>query len=147
MNLNKINESRMINIDTRDIDERGQILSLCDNQTNNVSYIKSFRNTIRSNHYHVTDWHIIYVLRGKMNYFYKKIKSNFVKHLLIKSGQSVFTPVLEIHATHFESNTELIVMSKNKRDQKNYEKDTKRVKFITKDNINTYLDKFKNERI
>ena len=47
---------------------------------------------------------------------------------------------MEIHATHFPVNTELLVVSKNKRNKTIYEKDTVRVNFISKENISHYIN-------
>ena len=49
---------------------------------------------------------------------------------------------MEIHATYFPIKTQLIVSSKNPRDQETYEKDTVRVDFVNSENISLLLDKF-----
>lgn len=140
MNLDILKKSSVIKLDKRDNDKRGSIISICDSTTNNVSIITSNKNTLRSNHYHKKDWHLIYVLSGCFYYFYKKIKSKNVKKIIVNKDQCVFTPALEIHATYFPIKTKLIVISKNKRDQINYEKDTVRVNFINKENLNKYIN-------
>ena len=43
----------------------------------------------------------------------------------------IFTPAKEIHATKFLQDTLLVVISKNPRDQKNYEKDLVRKVIIS----------------
>ena len=127
----------------RDKDKRGEILSIIDETINNVSLISCNPKSIRSNHYHKTDWHFIYVLEGKIDYFFKKINSKTVSYFEVKKGDNIFSPPLEIHATFFPVKTKLIVCSRNLRDQKNYEKDTVRVKFIDFQNINFFLKKLK----
>ncbi len=123
----------------RNKDKRGEILSLVNTGVQNVSIIKCNKNSIRSNHYHLKDWHYMYVLNGKINYFYKKINSSIVNYKIIKQGDNIFTPPKEIHATHFPIKTTLIVCSKNKRNKSNYEKDTVRVDFINKNNLKKFL--------
>ena len=134
--------SKIIPNDFRDKDDRGYILSIVDAEISNVSIIKCNKNSIRSNRYHKTDSHFMYVLSGEIDYFYKKINDNNVNYFKVTTGQNVFTPPLEIHATYFPVTTELIVSSINPRDKKTYEKDTVRIDFINENNINIMMDKF-----
>ena len=64
-------ESKLIKNNIRDNDVRGEILSIVDFKVSNVSIISCNENTIRSNHYHLKDFHFMYILEGKMEYFYK----------------------------------------------------------------------------
>ena len=125
----------------RDQDERGEILSIVDDKVSNVSIIKCNAHTIRSNHYHLTDWHLMYVLKGKINYFFRKIDAEDVNYLEVNQGDNIFTPPMEIHATYFPIETTLIVSSLNPRDQKTYESDTIRVDFVNLNNIHEMLRK------
>ena len=125
----------------RDQDERGEILSIVDDKVSNVSIIKCNAHTIRSNHYHLTDWHLMYVLKGKINYFFRKIDAEDVNYLEVNQGDNIFTPPIEIHATYFPIETTLIVSSLNPRDQKTYESDTIRVDFVNLNNIHEMLRK------
>ncbi len=142
IDLNKINESKIIESENRDDDLRGSINSILDNEVKNVSIIISNQNSLRSNHYHYTDWHIMHVLEGKIHYFYKKLNSQKVNYLLVSQGQNIFTPPNEIHATFFPVKTKLIVSSKNPRDKETYENDTVRVDFINNENLKIYLEKY-----
>src|SRR6185436_4027219 len=74
-------------------DGRGFIQSLVNFPVKNISLIFSKANTLRSNHYHKTDWHYMYVLSGKMEYHFRPTDSNEepVKIILSK-GDMVFTP-------------------------------------------------------
>ncbi len=65
--------SKKITKIVRDNDLRGSIVSLVDDRVNNISIITSLKKTIRSNHFHKKDWHYMYVLEGRMEYFFKKI--------------------------------------------------------------------------
>lgn len=129
------NHSTIISNISRDSDDRGGILSIVDCNVKNVSIITSAANTIRSNHYHFEDFHFMYVLQGQIDYFFKDKESNKLRYLAVQEGQTVFTPNLELHATHFPVETTLIVSSKNPRDQQTYEKDTVREIIITHENV------------
>ena len=134
--------SCILNSHIRNEDLRGNIVSIVDRKIQNVSIIKCNAYTIRSNHYHLTDWHIMHVLKGKIDYFYKNLKDDKINYLNVKKEQNIFTPAKEIHATFFPIDTVLIVCSKNPRDRNTYEKDTVRVNFINQNNIQNLLNQF-----
>ena len=135
----KISKSTLFKNVLRDQDERGEILSIIDQNVSNVSIITCNANTIRSNHYHLTDWHFMFVLTGKIDYFYKELESDKTNYFEVKKGDNIFTPSLEIHATYFPVKTKLVVSSLNPRDQETYEKDTVRVEFVNLNNVNELL--------
>ena len=126
----------------RDSDPRGQILSIVEHPVQNVSIIESFKGSHRSNHYHHKDFHFMYVLEGKIDYFFKDLNSNNINYLEVNCGNTIFTPNKEIHATFFPCKTKLIVSSRFPRDRQTYENDTVRVNFLTKENIENYLIKY-----
>lgn len=126
----------------RDADERGGILSIVDEPVQNVSIITCTPGALRSNHYHHSDFHFMYVLEGEIDYFYKDADTGEIQYLKVREGDNIFTPDNELHATYFPVATRLIVSSKFPRDQETYEKDTVRVPFVTQDNIQEMLAKY-----
>lgn len=140
LNLPKI--SKLFSNSKRDSDLRGEILSIVDTKIQNVSIITSNANVIRSNHYHKKDFHFMYVLEGKIDYFFKKINDNRVNYIEVLKGDNIFTPNLEIHATYFPVKTKLIVSSGFPRDHETYENDTVRVDFLNEANIKEFLKKY-----
>ena len=137
--MNQPKESKLIKNQIRDIDTRGDILSIVDKEVSNVSIITCNPGSIRSNHYHKKDFHYMYVLEGKIDYFYKSLYNENIKYFSVLPGDNIFTPNEEIHATYFPVKTKLIVSSCFPRDQLTYEADTVRVKFIDHNNIDTML--------
>ncbi len=135
-------KSTLFKNNQRDQDDRGDILSIVDEAVNNVSIITCNPGALRSNHYHHTDFHFMYVLEGEIDYFFKDIGSEEVNYLKVRAGETIFTPDNEIHATYFPIKTRLIVSSKFPRDQATYEKDTVRVPFVSNENIQELLTKY-----
>ena len=133
-------KSKLIKSIIRNKDKRGSIISLINEEVSNVSIITCNKNSIRSNHYHLEDWHYIFVLKGSINYFYSNINLKKINYKFIKKNQIIFTPPLEFHATHFPEQTSLIVISKNKRNKKIYEKDTIRLNVINNKNYKKYIN-------
>ena len=79
-------ESFLVNIDQIFKDDRGYIKTLFNLKSNNVSLIFSKKNSIRSNHYHLTDWHYIYVIKGAFEYYYKSLKKFQNSKILVKKS-------------------------------------------------------------
>jgi len=120
-----------VDLDAEHVDERGAIKSLVNFPMKNLSLILSRKGSVRSNHYHLTNWHYMYVLSGSFDYYYRAAGSDDkpgVIHLTV--GEMVFTPPMEEHATVFLEDTQLLVMSRNPRDQESYEADVKRVMLV-----------------
>ena len=112
-------------------DQRGFIQSLVNFPMKNISLISSQKGSVRSNHYHLTDWHYMYVLSGAFDYYYRPSETDAKPSVIrVKAGEMVFTPPMEDHATVFLEDTQLLAMSRNPRDQESYEADVKRVILI-----------------
>jgi quercetin dioxygenase-like cupin family protein len=111
------------------VDERGVIQNILLEPINSVAIITSKAGTERSNHYHKTDWHYLYVISGSMEYYEREIEEVFAgKPLIVKEGEMVFTPPLKVHKTVFLTDCVLLSMAKNIRDHEHHETDVVRVK-------------------
>lgn len=118
-------------LDAAHTDARGAIQSIVNFPMKNVSLISSKKGSVRSNHYHVTDWHYMYVLRGSFDYYYRPTGSARTPQVTrVEAGEMIFTPPMEDHATVFLDDTDMIVVSRNARDQEAYEADVRRVELV-----------------
>jgi oxalate decarboxylase/phosphoglucose isomerase-like protein (cupin superfamily) len=124
-------KSTRVPLDNPHTDLRGYIQSLVNFPVKNISIIHSKKGTLRSNHYHKTDWHYMYVLSGAAIYYCRPTTSaKRPKKVSLQKGDLIFTPPLEDHTTVFLEDTELLVMSRNPRDQDSYESDVVRIEMI-----------------
>ena len=124
-------EPGRVELPTPHIDERGAIQPLVDFPMKNVSLISSKKGTLRSNHYHVSDWHYMYVLSGSFDYYSRPTGAqDKPSRIRLKAGDMVFTPPMEEHATVFLEDTQIVVASRNPRDQDIYEADVRRTTLI-----------------
>ena len=64
-------KEHLVPLDDSHADARGEIQSLVNFPVKNTSLITSKKGTVRSNHYHVTDWHYIYIISGLVDYYYR----------------------------------------------------------------------------
>ena len=125
-----------ITLDEPHLDDRGAIQSLVNFPMKNLSHITSKKGSIRSNHYHLTDWHYMYVLSGSFDYYFRPTNSEGeLQCVRVKAGEMIFTPPMEDHATVFLEDCDLLAMSRNPRDQEAYEADVRRVILIDHDDI------------
>lgn len=124
-------ESGKVPLPPPNVDERGAIQSIVNFPMKNLSIISSKKGSVRSNHYHVTDWHYMYVMKGSFDYYYRPTGSEGRPSVTrVRVGEMIFTPPMEDHATVFLDDTEMLVVSRNPRDQESYESDVRRVTLI-----------------
>ncbi len=109
-------------------DARGQIQTLVEGGIHSVQIITSRAATVRANHFHKTDSHYMYVLKGSMKYFHRPAgQKSPPSWLLVKAGQMVFTPPLVEHAVEFLEDSVFLNITGKARDQGSYEDDLVRV--------------------
>ena len=126
----------LVELDPPHADDRGVIQSLVNFPMKNLSMISSKKGAVRSNHYHLTDWHYMYVLSGSFDYYFRPTNSEGeLQCVRVKAGEMIFTPPMEDHATVFLEDCDLLAMSRNPRDQEAYEADVRRVILIDHDDI------------
>ena len=112
-------------------DHRGHIINIANELFRSCALIKSKKNSIRANHYHKRDWHYCYVIKGKIEYYYRKHGSSLKpKKIIIKSGELFFTPPMVDHAMEFLEDTTFLTLGRNSRKQEVYEADVVRIKLI-----------------
>ena len=129
-------KNRLLELDPSHADDRGVIQSLVNFPMKNLSLISSKKGAVRSNHYHLTDWHYMYVLTGSFDYYFRSTHSGEeLQCIRVKAGELIFTPPMEDHATVFLEDCDLLAMSRNPRDQEAYEADVRRVILIDHDDI------------
>ena len=116
-------------------DNRGFIQPLCDLNMKSASLIYTKADQWRANHYHKKDWHFIYVIKGEFEYYFRKTnEKEDTKKKIVTQGQLLFTGPMIDHAMLYTKETEILVVSKNPRDQKTYEEDTVRIDFMNEYN-------------
>lgn len=121
----------VVNLPEPIIDQRGSIQTLVEGGFSVAQIITSKAGTVRSNHYHRTDWHYLYVLSGSMRYFHRPAGSTGTPtSVVVQAGQMVYTPPLVEHATEFLEDTVLLNLAAGARDQASYESDLVRIELV-----------------
>lgn len=93
-----------------------------------ASIITSRARTTRSNHYHKTDGHWLYVASGTMHYWERGLSDKLYPRdpLIVKAGEMVYTGPLLWHRTYFPDETVLVSLSLRPRDSSSHEADVVR---------------------
>ena len=121
----------LIDLDVEYADERGSIIPLADIPMKSCVLITSKKNTVRANHYHKTDWHYCYVLKGGIDYYHRPHGNDIEpEKVKIKEGQLFFTPPMVDHAMVFTEDTSFLTLGRNSRQQEIYEEDIERIILI-----------------
>lgn len=110
------------------VDERGWIENIAFGEFRCVGLIFSKAGSVRSNHWHKTDSHVLYVLSGEMHYYERDLDGEYgPEPVVLQAGQSYYTGPRLVHRTFFPVDTVLISCSKNPRDHESHESDVVRV--------------------
>lgn len=113
------------------IDDRGYIQNLIsDNDIYTALIIHSKKGSIRANHYHKTDSHYCFIIKGSMEYYEKELDSNNMSICIIGPGEGIFTPSLKVHAVKFREDSIMLVLSPRTADSSVYEDEIEKVKLI-----------------
>lgn len=132
--------SCLVAMETAHTDSRGYIQMLLNIPTHNVSLITSEKNSVRSNHYHIKDWHYIYVLSGSLDYYYREHNKGLkLQKFIAKQGDLIWTPPMEDHATVFLEKTNILALSYLPRDQEAYESDVRRIVLINPETLQSVV--------
>lgn len=109
-------------------DDRGLIINIADGTLGDVAFITSTSGAVRANHIHRLDWHLTYLVRGRMIYQWKESPiSDLQENIEILSGQLFYTPANTPHKMTFLEESEFIAVSGLHRDKETYESDTERL--------------------
>jgi len=120
----KKDESTLVKLPPCFINEAGLIQNLVEHDCGGVAVIRSEAGAWRSNHWHKTDWHYLYVVDGTMFYWERPVRSDEKpRRKIVKSGEMVFTGPRVEHATWFPEPTLIVSVSKLSRQHEQHEAD------------------------
>jgi|SRR5882724_7915960 len=93
-----------------------------------AAIITSRARTTRSNHYHKTDGHWLYVISGLLHYWERNLDEPHYPSApgIFRPGEMVYTGPLVLHRTYFPEETMLLSLSLRPRDRVSHEDDVVR---------------------
>lgn len=117
------------------LDKNGSIHNVAFANLGGAAVIESVARSIRSNHYHKTDWHFLVVLHGVLNYYARPAGSSADPEVYIfREGDIFFTGPMVEHAVFSPTTSTLLSLSRLSRRHDTHEGDVVRSPLI--ENIN-----------
>ncbi len=118
------------------VDERGGITFVVDGKTlrfRGALRITGKKGTIRSNHYHEKDSHVLYIEKGKCEYAEKPVDKPLskIERVILRPGDVVLSRPRIIHAVKFLQDSVLWAFTTEERKHDTYERDTKKIIILT----------------
>ncbi len=121
------------------VDTRGSIQPLVDRLMKSAVMIESKAGTLRANHYHKTDWHYCYVIKGCIEYHHRPTGGKEEPRvMMVEEGEMVFTPPMVDHGMVFPMDTTFLTLSRNPRTQEAYEADVVRIEMLAIEGLTTW---------
>jgi quercetin dioxygenase-like cupin family protein len=111
------------------VDDRGIIQNIINKSFNHVALITSKEGSVRSNHYHLTNSHYMYVLSGKMEYWERDLSGNYITLDVVEAGEMVLTGPNVVHKTVFLEDTVMMTFAANYRGPEFDKDDTVKMEF------------------
>jgi len=122
----------VIDLEAPFADARGAIQPLVDETMESAVWITSTKGTVRANHYHKTDWHYCYVVKGRIEYHHRPHGNEATSDVVvIEAGQLFFTPPMVDHTMVFLEDTVFLTLGRNSRHQEIYEADVERIEMVS----------------
>lgn len=125
-------EQNYVPLDMPYVNDTGIIQNLLlDCNISSVAIITSKAGSVRSNHYHKTDWHYLYIVSGSVKYYERDVDQDGskIEPKLFRAGDMFFSPPMKVHKVEFLEDTVMMSFAKNIRDHKHHEADVVRQEF------------------
>lgn len=95
------------------VNENGSLRNLVYGEFAGGTLISSTPNSIRSNHYHKTDWHYLTVIQGIVRYYWRPVGSKKEpSSATFRADETFFTPPMVEHAVLSVNNTVMVSFSR-----------------------------------
>jgi dTDP-4-dehydrorhamnose 3,5-epimerase-like enzyme len=124
-------EQTEVPLDPPFVNQNGTIQNLLLERFTSAAIITSVPGSVRANHFHKSDWHYSYVVKGMVWYYWRPVGvSEQPRMARFPAGTMFFTPPNVEHAMVFPEETSFITFAKNVRDHEHHEADVVRVKLV-----------------
>lgn len=126
-----MDETILKKIEPINIDERGEIWDLINEEVSHVGLVKCKKDCIRGNHYFKKSKRNLFVLSGKFELFLAKAESpEKIEKKILSAGDFIEIPAGMIHTFRALEDSVMIGMDTLSRVGKGYENDVVRVKIV-----------------
>jgi dTDP-4-dehydrorhamnose 3,5-epimerase-like enzyme len=107
----------------------GTIQNLLNCKIGAVAIIHSVKGSVRSNHWHKSNWHYLYVVSGSVKYYERNLDGTDVLIAEYKAGDMFFTPPNKVHKTEFLEDCVMMSFGRDSKEHDAHEEDVVREEF------------------
>jgi uncharacterized RmlC-like cupin family protein len=107
----------------------GKIQNLLNCKIGAVAIIHSVKGSVRSNHWHRSNWHYLYVVSGSVKYYERNLDGTDVLISEYKAGDMFFTPPNKVHKTEFLEDCVMMSFGRDSKEHEAHEEDLVRENF------------------
>ena len=129
VNANNFPQEPLVPLDPPFEDVRGKIQNLLNCSIGAVAIITSKKDSVRSNHWHKSNWHYLYVVSGSVKYYERNLDGSNIVEAEYKAGDMFFTPPNKVHKTIFLADTVMMSFGRDSKDHHHHEEDVVRENF------------------
>lgn len=123
-------ENPLVPLEEKFSDKRGYLRNLIHTPISSVAFIHTKKGQERSNHYHKTDFHYLYIISGEVEYWETDVENTQeIKKIKLKAGDLFFTPPMKLHKVIALTDCDMMSFAKNIKDPEHYEEDVVRKEF------------------
>lgn len=119
----------LVPLDAPFVNDAGTIQNLTNCKVGSVAVIHSKKGAIRSNHWHNSNWHYLYVLSGEVRYYERNLDGTGLVTKTYIAGDMFFTPPNKVHKTEFMADTVMVSIGKDSKEHDSHEEDLIREEF------------------
>jgi len=119
----------LVPLDTPFVDDRGVIQNLLNCNIGSAAIITSKKDSERSNHYHKSSWHYLYIVSGSLKYYERNVDGSEKFEAIYKTGDLFYTPPNKVHKTVFLEDCTMMSFGKSPKDHDSHEEDLIREEF------------------
>lgn len=119
----------LVPLDEPFINKAGIIQNLTNCNIGAIAIIHTKAGETRSNHWHHSNWHMLYLISGTVKYYERDLDGSNVTINEYSAGQMFFTPPNKVHKVEFLEDSIMVSLGKDSKDHESHEKDIVREEF------------------
>lgn len=124
-------EEPRVPVGTMFTNDNGSIVNMAFGKFGGFALINSNPQSIRSNHYHKTDYHFLTVTVGAVHYYWRPVGSKGEPKVeIFRAGDTFFTPPMVEHAVYSQRASDIMSLSRLSRRHDTHEADLVRVEMV-----------------
>jgi len=119
----------LVPLDVPFVNAAGVIQNLLNCKIGAVAIIHSKSGSVRSNHFHKSNWHYLYVVSGSVKYYERDLDGSNEFRKIYEAGDMFFTAPNKVHKTEFLQDCVMMSFGRDSKKHEAHEEDLIREEF------------------